>query len=133
MYSYICQQNELKITATPSFEKDEVIGFEHNFIWTYNILVENFGKHPVKILARYWKIIDSLGNIREVHGDGVVGKTPIIYPGKKFQYSSFAQLSVSSGIMYGKYKVMDLETESLFYITIPAFSLDGPVENKVYN
>ncbi|MEQ9115439.1 MAG: Co2+/Mg2+ efflux protein ApaG [Rickettsiales bacterium] len=129
-------KNDLKlnIKATPNFEGDAAkFRSDEGYVWTYDIVVENMGDQPVQILSRNWRIIDSLGNIREVDGEGVIGKKPIINCGERFQYSSFAQLSSSSGIMYGSYQAKALESGEVFTADIPAFSLDAPDDERVVN
>jgi len=125
---------QLKIKATPTFEGDVANNKEEEgYVWTYDVEVENIGAQPVQILSRNWKIVDSLGNLREVSGEGVIGKKPIINCGEKFQYSSFAQLNSSSGIMYGSYEAKALETGAVFTVDIPAFSLDIPGDERIVN
>lgn len=128
----VIQNHNLKITATPNYESNAYEP-EEGYVWSYDIQVENAGTSAVQIIARNWKIIDSHGNIREISGEGVVGKKPIIKAGEQFKYSSYAQLNNSSGIMFGSYKVKDLETGMIFKVEIPAFSLDSPNEKMVVN
>lgn len=101
--------------------------------WKYDISVKNQGTSPVQITGRYWNIIDSNGFLKEVSGDDVVGQQPIIIPGKSFFYSSYTNLRTDSGIMHGKYKLKDLESNSDFDVIIPAFSLDSSGVKVLYN
>jgi len=101
--------------------------------WKYNILVQNKGSSIVQIVGRYWNIVDSNGFVKEVFGDDVVGKQPIIDPGKSFYYSSYTNLRTVSGIMHGKYRLLDLESNNNFDVIIPAFSLDLPEIKSLAN
>jgi len=79
----------------------------------------------VQLLARYWRITDSLGNVQEVRGEGVVGEQPVLEPGESFEYTSGTPLPTPSGIMVGTYQ-METDTGERFDIAVPAFSLDSP-------
>ena len=76
-------------------------------------------------MTRHWRITDSLGNIQEVQGDGVVGEQPVLTPGESFEYTSGTPLGTPSGIMVGTYQ-METESGDRFDVDIPAFSLDSP-------
>ena len=87
------------------------------------------------IRDRYWKIIDSNGNTKEVRGEGVVGEQPILEPGETFEYTSGTPLQTSSGLMHGSYFMKSIENneEGGFEVKIPAFSLDTPNSVKIIN
>ena len=124
---------DLEITVQPSFESDNYLSSKEEYIWTYNIKVKNRAGKPLQIISRMWKIIDSDGNEKEIVGEGVVGRKPIINSGEQFKYSSFAQLRSKSGMMYGSYQIKAIESGKVFTAKIPAFSLDVPGSNKVIN
>ncbi len=96
-----------------------------HFVWAYHVRIENKGQETVQLLTRHWRITDSLGNIREVQGDGVVGEQPVLSPGQSFEYTSGTPLSTPSGIMVGTYQ-METGAGNRFDVKIPAFSLDSP-------
>ncbi|MFN7038418.1 MAG: Co2+/Mg2+ efflux protein ApaG [Alphaproteobacteria bacterium] len=127
-YVYSEVTNSLKVTVIPTFLEDISFPKEHNYIWSYNIVLENLGKDTVQLLSRYWQIIDKFGQIQEVNGPGVVGQQPILKPGEAFEYTSHAQLRTSSGIMFGKYHMKSSENGNEFNIRVPTFSLDIPQE-----
>ncbi len=79
----------------------------------------------VQLLARSWKIVDGRGSVHEVHGEGVVGETPLIPPGGSFDYVSGCPLDTPRGSMSGSYRMVD-EDGSAFDITIPKFELTAP-------
>ncbi len=131
MYSSF--SHSIKVTAIPSYQGESLEEDKEYSVWSYNIIIENHSDCTIKILSRYWKIIDSSGLIHEITGDGVVGKNPVIFPGDLFEYTSFTNLHTSSGVMVGKYYAEDIDTGQSMEIDIPAFSLDNPEEERVLN
>jgi ApaG protein len=90
------------------------------------VKIENQGGETVQLLRRTWRITDGRGRTQEVRGDGVVGKQPVLGPGKAFEYTSGTPLDTSSGIMHGIYHMVVPDTGEAFDVGIPAFSLDSP-------
>lgn len=80
----------------------------------------------VQLLARHWKIVDDLGQVSEVTGEGVVGNQPFLAPNESFEYTSSTYLKSPSGVMYGEYTFLNLERAEKFNANIPVFSLDSP-------
>ncbi len=120
----------IRISVEPSFMDDQSMPNENLFVWVYHIEIENHGEEAVQLRHRHWHITDSLGRVQEVHGEGVVGKQPILRPGEAFRYTSGVHLSAGSGIMAGTYE-METDRGELFEVVIPAFSLDSPHENQL--
>jgi ApaG protein len=89
------------------------------------VRIENNGAETVQLLTRHWRITDSLGNVQEVRGDGVVGERPVLRPGESFEYTSGTPLATPSGIMVGSYQ-MRTDGGERFDAEVPAFSLDSP-------
>lgn len=133
---YVTTSNNIQITVWPEFidSKSSIIG--DLFIWAYHVRIENKGLEPVKLLNRYWRIIDEKGIIQEVTGEGVVGEQPTIAPNGAYQYSSGVHLRYPSGIMTGYYQMRRLDPASdgaIFDAKIPTFSLDVPSVKGVIN
>ncbi|MDQ3471140.1 MAG: Co2+/Mg2+ efflux protein ApaG [Pseudomonadota bacterium] len=95
------------------------------WFWSYHIRVENGSDTSVQLLARSWKIADGRGFVHEVHGEGVVGETPLIPPGGSFDYVSGCPLDTPKGSMSGSYGMVD-EDGTAFDVAIPSFALIGP-------
>lgn len=95
------------------------------YFWAYRVSVENQSGQTVQLLSRYWHITDAVGNVEEVQGDGVVGEQPVLADGETYNYTSGCPLRTSSGIMVGKYTMID-QAGKKFEIDIPAFPLDLP-------
>ena len=85
-----------------------------------------------QLLSRYWHITDGQGNTEDIHGPGVIGKTPKLAPGESFEYSSGTPLNKPSGFMFGNYRMINEKNES-FFIDVPIFSLDIPSIKKILN
>lgn len=119
----------IRVKVEPRFLEDESAPDEHHFFWAYHVVIENKGKEPVQLVSRYWRITDSRGRVREVRGEGVVGKQPVIAPGERFEYTSGAPLETPSGFMQGRYQMRSATGDS-FEVGIPLFALDSPHETQ---
>lgn len=117
--------NSVQVTVEPEFLEEQSEPEDHQFVWAYHIRIENQGRKTLKLLTRYWRIIDSLGRTQEVRGAGVVGEQPVLAPGEAFEYTSGTPLGTPSGLMVGSYE-MESETGERFDVAVPAFSLDSP-------
>ena len=126
-------RESIKVTATPTYQGESIEAEKVYHVWSYDISVENNGDVPIKIIGRHWRIIDGSGIIHEISSKGVVGQKPIIKPGEVFEYTSYANLQTSSGVMIGKYEALETLTKHKFDIEIPAFSLDNPEEELLLN
>lgn len=92
------------------------------WFWSYHIRIENGADVSVQLLSRSWRIVDGHGTVHEVHGEGVVGETPLIPPGGSFDYVSGCPLDTPGGAMSGTYRMVD-ESGSAFDVAIPHFAL----------
>ncbi len=97
-----------------------------HFVWAYRVTIRNGSSQTVQLLRRTWHITDAHGRVRHVHGKGVIGEQPVLEPGERFEYSSGTPLPTPSGFMSGLYHMLRLQTDELFDIEIPTFSLDSP-------
>ena len=115
----------ITITVEPYYLDEQSEPSEGHFVWAYHVRIENNGGKTVKLMTRHWRITDSLGNVQEVRGDGVIGEQPVLTPGETFEYTSGTPLGTPSGIMAGSYR-METDDGKSFDAVIPAFSLDSP-------
>lgn len=122
---YEAVTRDIAVVVKPIFLEDQSYPEDNHFVWAYTIQIENQGSETVQLRTRTWVITDSAGNIQKVHGEGVVGKQPILHPGERFEYTSGAPLATPTGFMEGSYQ-MEANGGDIFDITIPAFSLDSP-------
>ncbi len=117
--------NSITIIVEPFYLDEQSEPSDSHYVWAYHVRIENNSQKVVQLLTRYWRITDSLGNVQEVRGDGVVGERPVLDPGGSFEYTSGTPLSTPSGIMAGTYQ-METTGGDRFDVIIPAFSLDSP-------
>lgn len=124
--------HDIRVTAKPLYLAEESRPDESFYAWSYEISIENLSNHKVQLLNRHWEIIDANGVKHTVNGAGVVGKQPILLPKQKFEYTSWSTLGTPSGIMRGHYEMLN-ESNRLFNIEIPSFSLDSFVAAQLVN
>ncbi len=121
--------HSIAVTVTPIYLEEQSEPDDNQYIWAYHVQIENKSAQTVQLISRHWQITDSNGCVKEVRGDGVIGEQPVLHPGESFEYTSGTPLPTSSGIMLGSYQMVGEDGEN-FDITIPAFSLDLPDEER---
>lgn len=94
-----------------------------HFMFAYRITIKNSSDYTVKLLNRHWDIFDSLGNHKQVDGEGVVGEQPILAPGESHQYVSGCNLQSEIGYMEGFFTMIREVDTMLFQVKIPRFNL----------
>jgi ApaG protein len=122
MATKISSQNKVTVTAKTIFLDEYSKPNEHKYVYCYKITIRNEGKNRVQLLNRHWIIIDSNSKKEEVHGAGVIGQQPILYPGESHEYFSFCNLETNFGTMEGSYEMEDEHGER-FLAEIPRFYL----------
>ena len=75
-----------------------------------------------QLTTRHWYITDANGIKEEVHGDGVVGEFPVMYPGALHEYISCTTFSTPTGVMEGHYVFRYLNKEGTFNVKIPSLN-----------
>ncbi len=130
MYNSIT--SEISVSVLPVFIDERSDPQNSKYFWAYRVVIENLGTQSIQLISRYWHITDGNGQIEEVSGQGVVGETPVIEPGKSFEYTSGCPLNTPSGIMKGHYVVRNNAGDEIS-VKIPAFSLDLPDIQPTYN
>jgi len=129
---YTATTRAMQVTVRPQYLPDESDPDKSQFVWAYQVRIENKGDIAVQLRSRHWKITDALGRQQDVKGPGVVGKTPMLRPGEVFEYTSGTSLSTPSGFMGGSYQMVSESGEN-FDIEIPTFSLDAPAAERRLN
>lgn len=122
---FLATTGEIEVSVEPVYLDEQSIPQEFQYVWAYRVRIANHRKDTVKLMTRRWIITDGNGMVQEVEGPGVIGETPTLHPGETFEYSSYTMLSTPTGIMTGKYRMID-EVGTSFDVAIPAFSLDSP-------
>ena len=123
--TYAKTTEHITIIVEPFYLDEQSEPADSHYVWAYHVRIENNSKRAVQLKTRYWRITDSLGNVQEVRGDGVVGEQPVLDPGSSFEYTSGTPLNTPSGIMAGTYQMKPTGGDC-FDVTIPTFSLDSP-------
>ncbi|NDB84604.1 MAG: Co2+/Mg2+ efflux protein ApaG [Alphaproteobacteria bacterium] len=127
-YEYSSISNGI-IVSVDSFYAAELSNITtHNHVFIYKIRISNRSGDEIKLIAREWTIVQEGGLTEIVRGEGVIGKQPIIKSGEDFEYASQAILFASSGVMYGKFFCLNLQTWQNLTIEVPAFSLDKTIK-----
>lgn len=101
---------------------------ENHYFFVYFISIQNKSDASVQLLKRHWDIFDSIGDKRVVDGEGVVGETPVLEPGEKFEYNSGCNLTSEMGHMKGYYTLIKLLDGKEFNVDIPKFDLIVPAK-----
>ncbi len=101
---------------------------ENHYFFVYFITIQNKSDLSVQLLKRHWDIFDSIGDKRVVDGEGVVGETPVLEPGEKFEYNSGCNLTSEMGYMKGYYTLMKVVDGKTFNVDIPRFDLIVPAK-----
>src|SRR5215467_10257817 len=129
---YRTATRNIEVSVTPRFLSERSSPENGYFFWAYTIEITNRGAETVQLKTRHWRITDANGRLQEVKGAGVVGETPVLEPGKSYEYTSGVPLPTPSGFMVGTYGMVTAAGEN-FDINIPAFSLDSGNGKRTLN
>lgn len=114
----------IRISVRPAFLPDQSRPAAGQWVFGYAVRIENVGPDAAQLLARHWRIHDSIGEDLEVIGDGVVGLQPRIEPSGVHEYQSFCVLKSPAGHMEGEY-TFERDDGTRFRADIPRFLLDA--------
>jgi ApaG protein len=117
---------DISVAVRVIYRELESTPFADQYIWAYEVTIENRSSDTVQLLSRKWEIREWNGHTRIVIGDGVVGKQPVLHPGSSYQYVSGCKLASAYGIMGGFYIFENKEQASCFEVKIPDFRLEVP-------
>ncbi len=124
--------HRINVSVLPVFIDERSDPARNHYFWAYQVTIINNNPFTVKLISRYWHITDANGAIEEVSGSGVVGEQPTLLRDGKFEYTSGCPLKTPSGIMVGHYE-FEIEGSQMIRVDIPAFSLDLPDAEPIYN
>ncbi|PKP24288.1 MAG: Co2+/Mg2+ efflux protein ApaG [Bacteroidetes bacterium HGW-Bacteroidetes-2] len=116
----------IKISVETNFEGTFYKNYKMHYAFQYQITIENQSKDSVQLLARQWKIKDSLNQNEIVTGEGVIGKKPILKPGESYTYDSGCLLISPFGAMSGHYTMVNFTNTKKFKVKVPSFKLCAP-------
>jgi ApaG protein len=120
--------DNIEITVEVKFWPPHSIPKDNHYFFVYFIGIHNRSDDTVQLMRRHWDIRDSVGESRVVEGEGVVGETPVLDPGEKFEYNSGCNLSSDIGFMKGYYTLIRLRDGKEFNVDIPRFDLIVPAK-----
>ncbi|NIM69250.1 MAG: Co2+/Mg2+ efflux protein ApaG [Xanthomonadales bacterium] len=98
---------------------------EDQFAFAYTIRITNRSDAVITLRNRHWIITHGDGSQEEVIGEGVVGETPRLEPGRCYTYTSGALIPTRVGSMRGSYGFVTEDGVS-FRAEIPEFALLTP-------
>lgn len=130
--NYQATTHNIRVSVEPEYLDDRSQPGRGQFFWAYHVEIINLGPMEAQLTHRHWRITDANGRLEEVRGAGVVGETPILSSGERFEYTSGCPLTTPSGIMAGSYRFVS-QTGEEFDVEIPAFSLDSPHAKRTLN
>ena len=117
--------NGIRVAVETRYLPDHSQPEAEKFVFAYAITISNEGEETAQLLARHWIIQDATNFVDEVIGEGVVGKTPVLKPGRSFSYTSFCPLKTEWGVMKGTYNMVRPNGEE-FEAVIAPFALMPP-------
>ncbi|MDA0795204.1 MAG: Co2+/Mg2+ efflux protein ApaG [Proteobacteria bacterium] len=118
-------KHPIMVTVITEYLDEESRPEEGRYVFAYHITIKNQSVRSAKLLTRHWIIIDSNQERREVHGEGVVGKQPIILSGDHYEYTSAVVLDTPVGTMEGSYQFVD-DCGVAFNALVKPFLLSTP-------
>ena len=119
------EHDHVDIQVATQYLADESAPDQDRFAFAYTITITNTGQEAVRLLNRHWIITNGRNRISEVRGEGVVGKQPLIEPGKSFSYTSGTIIETAVATMEGSYEMIS-ESGRPFIAPIETFSLVEP-------
>lgn len=118
--------NGIKVSVRTTFEGTFFKNYKMHYAFGYTITIENQSKDIVQLAARHWDVFDTLKEMETVDGEGVIGKKPVIQPGKSHTYSSGCLLTSPIGAMKGHYQMVNLSSTEDFEVAVPTFKFSAP-------
>jgi ApaG protein len=114
-----------RIAVTPTYVPEQSNPDQRLYVFEYQVQVRNIEGKPASLRSRHWAIVDELGRIDDVRGEGVVGRQPRLEPGQTFVYKSFCRLPTPWGTMEGEFQ-MEGDDGEWFEIKVGRFYLVAP-------
>ena len=116
----------VRVSVEVEYQPDYSSPSQYHYVFTYRVTIENNSNRTIQVLRRHWHIQDIGYTQREVAGEGVVGRQPVIEPGQAHQYVSGCNLKSGIGSMHGTYVVERVMDGKLFNVSIPRFQMIAP-------
>ncbi len=116
----------IEVQVETFFQPQHSNAMKNQYLFAYHITLFNHNNFTVQLLSRKWKITDANFDVREVEGEGVVGRQPVLYPGDSHQYVSGCDFAAPLGKMEGIYIFENKATGTKFEVIIPPFVMAVP-------
>jgi len=111
----------ISVSVKPKFERIAFVESAMQYVYSYQVFIENQSDITVQLLRRRWEIFNGYGIQKIVEGDGVIGKQPTLKPGESHSYISWCPLPTTTGKMRGVYTMQNTETKDLLNVDVPEF------------
>lgn len=108
-----CITRGIRVMVVPEFLREQSDADAGRYLFAYRVRITNQSDLIVQVMRRQWIIVDADGDRREVEGDGVVGRQPILEPGATFEYASYCPLSTRWGTMEGSLLLSVLDGQGI--------------------
>lgn len=118
----------ITVSIKPRFERIAFVEKSLQYVFSYQVDIENQSDKAVKLISRRWVIVNGLGLKRIVEGEGVIGKQPVLRPGDSHTYSSWCPLSTPIGKMLGHYNMKVIDSEETIAVEVPEFLFHTPFQ-----
>ncbi|MDH5365837.1 MAG: Co2+/Mg2+ efflux protein ApaG [Cyclobacteriaceae bacterium] len=116
----------IQVSVETEYQPEYSSPSQYHYVFTYKIEIINKNDYTVKLLSRHWNIHDANTSKREVDGEGVVGKNPVLEPGENHIYISGCNLKSGMGRMYGTYTFERILDGKKLTVKIPEFVMIVP-------
>src|SRR5690606_34188880 len=113
----------VKISVDVVYQPEYSNPAKMHFMFSYQITIENQSDATIQLINRHWDIFDSIGEIKQVEGEGVIGEQPVLTPGALHQYVSACPLTSQIGYIEGYYEMMTETDGSIFHAAIARVNL----------
>ncbi len=120
----------IKVSVETEYQAEYSSPGQCHYVFTYHVTIENNSHATIKLLRRHWQIHDAGYLMREVEGEGVVGKQPVLEPGQRHTYISGSNLKSGLGKMRGAYLMERLIDGKRFEVAIPEFVMTAPYRSN---
>lgn len=113
---------QFTVTVVTQYLPERSSAADDVYAFAYTITIRNTGPVTGQLIARHWIISDGAGKVEQVRGLAVVGHQPLLRPGERFEYTSWAQIATPRGRMEGTFFCIT-EDAHWFETPVPAFEL----------
>lgn len=130
LFQHTCTTEGVTVRVSVNYMPEQSRVEQGRWFFVYHIRLENGREETIQLRTRHWRITDSCGSINVVDGEGVVGETPVLSPGRSHDYVSGCELTTRHGAMEGHYTFAH-QDGTLFNVTIPYFPLAAPMHDAI--